>query len=362
MTHTAGYAYDPICLEHDLAGHPEHAGRLRAVMSLLRSRGLLTQLTQIGATPADFDELCAVHDPLYVSRVYGVAGQGGQTGGDTYIVPASFDAAAMAAGLAMRCASAVMRGEVKRAIALVRPPGHHAYADHGEGFCLFNNIALATCAALGRIAGGGDAAWSPAARKSQAGNQPRAMIIDFDVHHGNGTQAIFEDDPGVLMFSMHQYGHIYPGSGRAEEAGQGAGLGSTINLPLPAGAGDHAFERAFAEIIAPAARRFKPDVLLLSAGFDAHWRDPLANMNITLAGFGALAASLCALSEALCEGRMIAVLEGGYDLDALSYGVLNLINTLRGQPGAPEDPLGPPPGRSVDASAAIERVKTLHGL
>jgi acetoin utilization deacetylase AcuC-like enzyme len=362
MTIQVGYAYDPICLEHDMPGHPEHAGRLRAVTSLLRARGLLDEINQISAAPADFDELCAVHDPLYVSRVYDLAERGGEVGGDTYVVPRTFDAAAMAAGLAMRCAAAVMRGEARRAFALVRPPGHHAHAGHGEGFCLFNNIALAACAAIGRIAGGGDAAWSPAARKSQAGSKPRAMIVDFDVHHGNGTQAIFEDDPGVLLFSMHQYGHIYPGSGRVEEAGNGAGRGATINLPLPAGAGDAAFELAFEQIIAPAARRHRPDVLLLSAGFDAHWRDPLAGLNVTLTGIGALTASLCALSDEVCEGRLVAVLEGGYDLDALSYGVLNLLNAMRGQSGAPDDPLGPAPGRITDASVVIERVKTLHGL
>jgi acetoin utilization deacetylase AcuC-like enzyme len=361
MSSAVGYAYDPVFLKHDFAGHPEHAGRLKAIHALLEARGMLAELRKLQAEPATFDELCELHTPEYVSQIYMLAERGGGRDGDTYVARESFAAAASAVGATMRCARAVMQGEVQRAFALVRPPGHHAFAAHGEGFCLFNNIAFAARVALGKGTGG-DLMWSPSAVKSHAREQARAMIIDFDVHHGNGTQSIFEDDASVMMLSLHQFGYIYPGSGQLDEVGHGPGRGATINLPMPAGAGDAAYARAFAEIVRPAAMRFKPDVLLVSAGFDAHWRDPLAAVNVSLRGFAEMLGTLCELSEALCGGRMVVVLEGGYDLDALSYGVLNTFNILRGYPERVEDPLGPAPGHDTDAGRVIEAVKRTHGI
>jgi acetoin utilization deacetylase AcuC-like enzyme len=261
----------------------------------------------------------------------------------------------------MRCAQAVMSGEAGRAFALLRPPGHHAFADHGEGFCLFNNVAFAARAALGRIHGG-DPMWSPSARRSHALHQPRALIVDFDVHHGNGTQAIFYDDPSVMVISLHQYGYIYPGTGHHEEAGDSAGRGSTINVPMPAGAGDALYARAFNDIVAPAARRFKPDVLLMSAGFDAHWRDPLAHVQLSLSGLARIVSTLCELSDELCEGRLIGILEGGYDLEVLSYGVLNSMRIMRGAPSLVEDHIGPAPHAETRDQRVIDVVRKVHGL
>jgi acetoin utilization deacetylase AcuC-like enzyme len=360
---TVGYAYDALFLEHDRPGHPEHAGRLRAVLQRLRESGLHDELRQIAFSPATFEELCALHDPLYVSRVHALCERGGGSlGPDTYLTARSFDAAALAAGAAQGCVDAVLRGEVQRAFALVRPPGHHAFADHGEGFCLFNNIAFAAQRSLGAT-GGDDAMWSPSAVRSQANSTPRVMIVDFDVHHGNGTQALFYDSPSVYVASLHQYGYLYPGSGSADEVGAGPGRGSTLNVPLPPGAGDAAYALAFERLIVPAARRFKPDMLLVSAGFDAHWRDPLAQAAVTLSGFSAMMTTLCALSDELCGGRLVAVLEGGYDLDALGYGVANALRVMQGAPQLATDPLGPAPqAESVDVGPLIGAIQRAHRL
>jgi acetoin utilization deacetylase AcuC-like enzyme len=359
---TVGYAYDPLFLEHDHAGHPERAARLRAIHTRLREAGEFNHLRQLSSVPATFDELTALHAPDYVSQVYLLAERGGGAlNPDTYITPRSFDAAALAAGAAMRCASAVMRGEVDRAFALVRPPGHHAFADHGEGFCLFNNVAFAAKTAIGAL-DQGDPTWSPSAIKSRSNDRPRALIVDFDVHHGNGTESMFSDDPSVLFVSLHQYGHVYPGTGALESVGYGPGRGSTINVPMPPGAGDAAYRDAFERIVIPAARRFKPSVVIASAGFDAHWRDPLANVDVSLAGFVDMTRTLCDLADELCGGRTVFVLEGGYDLDVLSSGVLNSLRVMRGAAQLVEDPIGPCGQRETPTRALIDRVRDVHGL
>jgi acetoin utilization deacetylase AcuC-like enzyme len=357
-----GYVWHERFLDHHVEGHPESATRLRAVMQRLRESGELERLRLLGASPATFDELCELHAPEHVTRVHSIAERGGGLlDDDTYLVRTSFEAASLAAGAAMRCAAAVMGGEVRRSMALVRPPGHHAFADHGEGFCLFNNAAFAARAATGGLSSG-DAMWSPMARRSHAQRQPRAMIIDFDVHHGNGTQSIFEDDPSVLVLSLHQFGRIYPGTGGAEEVGHGAGRGFTINVPMPAGAGDALYARAFEEIVAPAARRFGPDALIVSAGFDGHWRDPLAQVQLTLNGYTRMLRLLRDLADELCDGRMICVLEGGYDREALAHGVLNMSRVLRGADDECDDPIGPPPRPDSVDGRWIDAVRRIHGL
>ena len=340
-----GYLYDPLFLEHTLKGHPEHAGRLQAVMNLLQRDGALQAagVTPLGCVPATDAQMTEIHDYSYVTQVLSISGYGGgHMGADTYLTGASYDAAVLAAGACATAADAVMRGDVERAFALVRPPGHHAFADHGEGFCLFNNVAFAARAA-----------------QKHAGCE-RVMIIDFDVHHGNGSQAIFYEDPSVLYLSSHQM-PLYPGTGHLKEIGRGLGRGTTLNVPLLPGAGDQAFAHVLDEVIAPAARRYQPQLLLVSAGFDAHWRDPLAEINVSLGGFGRMVRGLCELSDELCGGKLDAVLEGGYDLKALSYGALNTFRLLQGNDQI-QDPLGLSDEHETDMSEIIAAARAIHQL
>jgi acetoin utilization deacetylase AcuC-like enzyme len=231
--------------------------------------------------------------------------------GDTYITQASFAAALKSAGAALAILEYTMASEGRRGFSLARPPGHHATAFRGMGFCLINNIALAAQHAI-------NMGWE------------RVMIIDFDVHHGNGTQDIFYDHPQVLYLSTHQRG-IYPGTGAIEETGLGAGQGTTINVPLPAFTGDAGFERIYADVIAPAARKFLPQILLISAGYDAHWQDPLAQLQLTTQGFGQLAKDLVSLADELCAGRILFVLEGGYNPESLFEAVQASLDAMIGR-------------------------------
>jgi acetoin utilization deacetylase AcuC-like enzyme len=260
----------------------------------------------------------------------------------TYVSPRSFDAAAMAAGGVARAVEAVLAGEIANGFALVRPPGHHATSTHAMGFCLFNNVAVAARVALA------------------GGQAQRVLIADFDVHHGNGTQEIFEDDPAVFYFSTHQYPH-YPGSGHWSEIGRGAGEGTVLDVPLPVGVGDAGYARVFAELAWPLAERFRPDLILVSAGYDAHWGDPLAQMNLSLAGYANLARELVQMAEQLCAGRIVFALEGGYQLDVLAYGVLNTFYAMLGE-GTVLDPFGPSPHPEQPMDELIACLQKAHGL
>ncbi len=351
----AGYLYAPVFLAHTLPRHPESHTRLEAVMALLREQGELERLANLPFVAATASQLCATHVDAYVELVKQLAARGGaMLGPDTYINPASFEAASWAAGAAIAAVRAVLAGNVDRAFALVRPPGHHAFADHGEGFCLFNNIACAARYALGD---------APADETgARATPLERVMIVDWDVHHGNGTQSIFYEDPRVLFVSIHQL-PLYPLSGRVDEIGAGAGRGTTVNVPLPPGVGDDGYMRVLDEIVVPLARRYRPQLLMMSAGFDAHWVDELAGMCVSLRGFAHIVGALCRLSEEVCAGRLVAALEGGYDHDVLSYGVLNTLRVLRGEsPDGALDPLGPFTGRPASAEPIIRQVRAAHGL
>jgi acetoin utilization deacetylase AcuC-like enzyme len=335
--------YDPIYLEHDLRGHPECAARLESILAKLEGAGILEGLTLLEPRPATGEELQRIHTAEHVARVRRKAeGGGGHFGPDTYVSPRSFEAALTAAGGVVRAVEAVLGGQVDNGFALVRPPGHHATPTQAMGFCLFNNIAVAARAAL-------------ALKEVE-----RVLIADFDVHHGNGTQDVFENDPAVFYVSSHQYPY-YPGSGHWSETGQGDGEGSVLDVPLSAGVGDEGYARVFSELVEPLGRRFRPDLVLVSAGYDAHWSDPLAQMNLSLSGYARMAQSLVTMAEELCDGRIVFVLEGGYQLEVLACGVLNALYTMMGE-DVVVDPFGPSPRPERSADQVIVRLKELHGL
>ncbi|RMF29987.1 MAG: histone deacetylase [Chloroflexi bacterium] len=338
-----GYVYDPRFLEHTLAGHPENRHRLERILQVLTEQGVLERLVSIPAQPISEDQLQGVHTPAHIARVRQVAEQGGgHLDADTYVTPHSYDVALLAAGGLVHLVEAVLAGDVDNGFALIRPPGHHATRSRGMGFCLFNNVALAAHVAL-----------------KERGLE-RVLIVDFDVHHGNGTQDIFYQDPTVLYFSTHQY-PFYPGTGWIAETGQGAGKGYTVNVPLPPGVGDEGYAAIFEQILWPVAERFRPQLILVSAGYDAHWDDPLAMMRLSLQGYAHLARELVAMATHLCQGRVIFTLEGGYHQQALAYGVLNTLHALLGEQEV-VDPLGPSPHPEREIEEQIQKVKALHGL
>ncbi len=340
-----GVVYHPICLEHDLRGHPENQQRLKSVLRVLAERGMWPRLARIEALPVSLERLYRAHEPRYVEQVQRLAARGGgHLDMDTYVAVASYDAALVAAGGLVEATRAVLDGEVDNAFALIRPPGHHALRSRGMGFCLFNNVAVAAHYAL-----------------AERGLE-RVLIVDFDVHHGNGTQDEFEADPSTMYISTHQYPH-YPGTGHWSETGRGAGAGSVVNVPLGGGVGDAGFARIMAEIVGPAAWRFQPQLILISAGYDAHWDDPLAYMQLSIEGYAHIARALKDLAEELCEGRLVITLEGGYHLEALSYSVLNTFAVLLGEENwQVVDPLGPSPRRERAVDDVIQRVRQVHNL
>jgi acetoin utilization deacetylase AcuC-like enzyme len=340
-----GYVYDPIYLEHDMRGHPESQQRLRTILRVLEEQHMLERLTPIPAVPVSMERLERCHTRTYIEQVQRVARQGGgHLDADTYVRPASYEAALMAAGGVVEATRTVLDGDVDNAFALVRPPGHHALRGRGMGFCLFNNVAVAARYALTER------------------SLDRVLIVDFDVHHGNGTQDEFYDDPTVMYISTHQYPY-YPGTGYWNETGRGDGVGSIVNVPLSGGVGDEGFARILAEIVGPAAWRFQPQLVLVSAGYDAHWDDPLAYMQLSIGGYTAIARMLKELAAELCDGRLVFTLEGGYHLEALAYSVLNAFAVLLGDENwRLVDPLGPSPRPERPVDDVIARVKQVHGL
>lgn len=337
--------YDERFLRHHTGGLSESPERLTHTAALLerqRSVGGYAFERPVAAAHAD---VLRVHRPEVLQRLEAIcrAGGGLVDMAPTVVSPESFDVALLAAGAAINAADSALDGTP--AFALVRPPGHHATPTRSMGFCLFNNVAIA------------------AAHMIAVRSLRRVMIVDFDLHHGNGTQDAFYADPRVLFVSLHQY-PIYPGTGRAEEVGAGVGRGCNVNVPLPAGAGDGAFLAALEQIIAPLARRFRPELLLCSCGYDAHWLEEAvagAGLQVTGAGYSALLGGLRSLAAECCGGRIAGVLEGGYHLDALAWGVLNTVRVLADEPALP-DPLGSSPVAERDCSAALATVRALHEL
>ena len=306
------YVLDGVFETHEPPGvHPERPERLAAVRSAFDEVGLATRGRRLATRQATESELGRVHTADYIAQLArDLPDQSGWLDADTYYSPGTWNAALCAAGAAIDLTDAAMRGEAPAGIAAVRPPGHHAEADHAMGFCLLNNIAIAAAAA-------------------RAGGAAKVAIVDWDVHHGNGTQHAFEADPNVLFLSVHQY-PLYPGTGSCDDVGVGAGRTATVNVGLPAGSGDNEYIAAFDEVLLPKLRAFEPDILFISAGFDASEADPLAGMNLTSLGYAALAARVCKVADEVAQGRLIAVLEGGYDLGGLGGGVSALAAAMLG--------------------------------
>ena len=336
-----GYVFDEIFSKHNFPGHPENAQRLFAIMAYLADNHILPNLTLVPSRPATREELRRCHHPRHIELVEETSrGGGGMLDPDTYTNEFSYDAAVGAAGGLTDLVAAVLDSRLDNGFALVRPPGHHATYSRAMGFCLFGNVAVA----------------ARSARFDHGLN--RVAIIDFDVHHGNGTQAILEEDPSVLFVSSHQYPY-YPGTGALNETGRGEAKGTTVNLPLPPYVGDEGFQQLYGEVVFPALRRFQPELILVSAGFDAHWDDPLANLGLSLTGYHWLARSLVDLAAELCQGRIVFTLEGGYNLQVLAPGVGNVFRALMGETQV-DDPLGPSPWPEPDVSELLAELRRLH--
>jgi acetoin utilization deacetylase AcuC-like enzyme len=306
---------DPTFREHDAGqGHPERAERLEALRRGIRDARLEPRLTLSVPRPATTQELLRVHTEDHLALVASTRGRRHRFDPDTQASPLSYEAALLAAGAAVDAVERVLGGSLDRAFCAVRPPGHHAEAARAMGFCLFNNVAVAAAHAIAK-------------------GLRRVMVIDFDVHHGNGTQAIFEEDPRVLYLSSHAY-PFYPGTGALDEVGSGAGVGFTVNLPLPAGTGDEEYARLYRDVVEPIARAFDPELVLVSAGFDPHRDDPLAGMRVSERGFGALAASCLRAAAGAASGRVVFVLEGGYDLDGIAASAAAVVSEMLGDAAA----------------------------
>lgn len=340
---TTAYITHPLYEEHNLAEHPEHAGRIRAVWQRMEETGLIAQVKALEAVEATREQLLAVHTPDYLRVLEMTSGfeRTVRLDADTYITPRSYEIARLSAGASILAVDQIFSRQATNALAACRPPGHHAVAERGMGFCLLSNVAIA------------------ARHAQQAYGLERVMIVDFDVHHGNGTEAIFYEDPSVLFISTHQ-SPLYPGTGMINDIGAGKGRGTTINVPVPPGTGDASFRAIYEEILWPAAQRYQPQLIIVSAGFDAHWLDPLAGLKLTLSGFYHISRELVQMAESFCEGRIVFSMEGGYNLDALSYGMCNVIRALLHQEA--HDLLGSANRPEPNIHPVITAVKAAHQL
>lgn len=338
-----GYIFDEIFTKHDYPWHPECAARLTSIMDYITAQQILPRLTHIPSRAATREELLSCHHTNYIDLVADVSRRGGgMLDADTYTNQHSNEAAQKAAGGTIDLVNAVVDGQLNNGFALGRPPGHHALPHRAMGFCIFGTIAIAA-----RVA-------------QKEKGLDRVAIIDFDVHHGNGTQAILEEDPSIMFISSHQY-PFYPGSGRLDEIGKGPAKGTKINIPLEAGTEDEGMKRLYSEIVFPLLRRFEPQLILISAGFDAHWQDPLANIGLTLTGYHWLCKNLFDLAAEVCNSKIVFVLQGGYNLQVLAAGAGNIFRTLLGDE-AFDDPLERPMRPKPEVTGLIALLKKVHQL
>ncbi len=306
------FIYDPIFLNHDTGtGHPERSQRLTAAYDLISSQAWFNSLHKLNPKKAELDWVREIHDSAYIDRVAQACEQGSRhlDTPDVSICRASYDVALNAVGGVLAVADEVMANKVDNGFAMIRPPGHHAEVNLAMGFCLFNSIAIA------------------ARYLQKKYGLERIVILDWDVHHGNGTQHIFEQDSSVFYISVHQFPH-YPGTGALAEIGIDEGQGATLNCPMSPGLGDEHYRQAFKEIIQPRAKMFAPDAVLISAGFDAHKADPLGEINLETQSYVWMTQMMMELADQCCEGRLISVLEGGYDLSALAESVTQHVKAL----------------------------------
>jgi len=312
MNTATGFVYHEDYLKHDTGDHPESAERLISIMRKLEETGITKQMKRIVPVKATKEQIAYVHADAYMREVEAICkGGGGMLDSDTPLCRDTYEIALLSAGGLINAVDEVMdeSNNLKHVFALIRPPGHHATPDRGMGFCIFNNIAIAA-----------------EHLKIKYGIK-RILIADWDVHHGNGTQDVFFEDPSVLYFSTHQYPY-YPGTGWIDEVGKGEGEGFTVNVPLPAGTDDAGYLYALNNILVPIAMDFRPEFVLVSAGFDAHVADPLASMSVTSHGFALFTDVIKEIAEKSCKGRIVMALEGGYNLDAIAESAISVFNSL----------------------------------
>ncbi len=299
-----GFFYHPSFLQHDTGpAHPEAPARVQAICDHLRTTDVWGKLAHVEPIAASLETMGLVHPRPYIDAIQRSCERGPTLlDPDTVASPGSWEAALRAVGAVTHAVDQLLEGALDAAFCAVRPPGHHALANRAMGFCLFNNVAVG------------------ARYAQQHHHLARLLIVDWDVHHGNGTQDIFDEDPSVLYFSTHQ-APLYPGTGSRTQRGVGRGTGYTINVPLPSGAGDEELHRAFRDELVPRALEFTPELVLISAGFDAHRDDPLAGLAVTESGYAELTRIVREIADRCCQGRVVSVLEGGYDLRALGASV-----------------------------------------